>query len=135
VDRVFLDANVLFSVAYLQTSKLAGLWRLENVQLISSSYAIEEARRNLAIKRKPAVPRLAQLIEALDIVDTPQHRAFSQRVRLHRKDQPILLAAIHPRADYLLTGDAQHFSHLFGKRIEGVLVLQPAQYLSHRTAN
>jgi predicted nucleic acid-binding protein len=53
-------------------------------------------------------------------------------IRLDSKDQPILLAAIHGKADYLLTGDAKHFQHLFGKRIEGVMVVRPAQYFNRR---
>jgi predicted nucleic acid-binding protein len=51
-------------------------------------------------------------------------------IQLDPKDQPVLLAAIHGKADYLLTGDARHFGHLYGKRIEGLLVLWPAAYLS-----
>jgi hypothetical protein len=37
------------------------------------------------------------------------------------------LAAIHGKVDFLLTGDGHHFGHLYGKRIEGVMVLRPAQ--------
>ena len=55
-----------------------------------------------------------------------------ETIRLDPKDQPIVLAAIHARADYLLTGDARHFGHLYGKRIEGVLVLRPAAYFERR---
>jgi predicted nucleic acid-binding protein len=55
-----------------------------------------------------------------------------EAVRLDPKDQPILLAAIHARAGYLLTGDVRHFDHLYGRRIEGVLVLRPAQYFGRR---
>jgi predicted nucleic acid-binding protein len=55
-----------------------------------------------------------------------------ETIRLDPKDQPILLAAIHGRADYLLTGDARHFGHLYGKRIRGVLVLRPRQYFERR---
>jgi hypothetical protein len=47
VDRIFLDANVLFSAAYRENSGLVEIWRLKGVRLLSSSYAIEEARRNL----------------------------------------------------------------------------------------
>jgi hypothetical protein len=54
-----------------------------------------------------------------------------ETIRLDPKDQPILLAAIS-RADYLLTGDARHFGHLYGKRIEGLLVLRPAAYFERR---
>ena len=34
----------------------------------------------------------------------------------------MLAAAPALRADYMLTGDASHFEHIYGKRIEGVLV-------------
>src|SRR5579875_3231984 len=111
MDRIFLDANVLFSAAYLENSGLGRLWQLQDAELLSSAYAVEEARRNLALSRQPTLPA---------------------RVRLDSKDRPILLAAIHGKADFLLTGDGRHFGHLYGKRVEGVMVLRPAQYFERR---
>ena len=64
MDRVFLDANVLFSAAYLESSGLARLWQLADAELLSSDYAIEEARRNLALDRAPALARLDRLTAA-----------------------------------------------------------------------
>jgi hypothetical protein len=64
--------------------------------------------------------------------DTPQGFKLAEDIRLNPKDQPVLLAAIHAKIEYLLTGDARHFEHLYGKRIEGVLVFQPAQYSERR---
>ena len=50
MDRVFLDANVLYSAAYLEFSDLGRLCTLDDLLLLlSSDYAIEEARRNLAM--------------------------------------------------------------------------------------
>jgi hypothetical protein len=49
-----------------------------------------------------------------------------------RRRQPILLAAIHGEADYLLTGDARHFRTSLRKRIERLLVLRPAAYFQRR---
>lgn len=132
MDRVFLDANVLYSAAYLERSGLARLWTLDDVELLSSAYAIEEARRNLAIDRREAVPRLERLTPAVSTVAAPQSLKLPENIRLDPKDQPILLAAIHGKAGYLLTGDARHFEHLYGKRIKGVQVLRPAQYLDRR---
>jgi predicted nucleic acid-binding protein len=134
LDPIFLDANVLYSAAYLESSGLARLWSLNDVELVSSVYAIEEARRNLAIDRPEALQRLIRLTETLSTVDTPQPLTLPKNLRLDPKDQPILMAAIHGKADYLLTGDAKHFEHLYGKRIEGVLVLRPAQYFERRRA-
>ncbi|MDQ2946419.1 MAG: PIN domain-containing protein [Acidobacteriota bacterium] len=132
MDRVFLDANVLYSAAYLERSGLARLWTLDDVELITSAYAIEEARRNLAMDRTEALARLERFTKAIATVDAPQGLTLPDSVRLDPKDQPILLAALHGHADYLLTGDARHFEHLYGKRIETVLVLRPAQYFARR---
>jgi predicted nucleic acid-binding protein len=132
LDRIFLDANVLFSAAYLENSGLARLWQLEDAELLSSAYAVEEARRNLVLGRPPAVIRLERLMPKLTLVDPPVDLKLPAGVRLDSKDRPILLAAIHGKADFLLTGDGRHFGHLYGKRIEGVMVLRPAQYFERR---
>jgi len=134
LDRIFLDANVLYSAAYQELSGLARLWTLDDVELLSSAHAIEEARRNLAMDRREALPRLERLTAAVSTFDAPQGLKLPENIRLDPKDQPILLAAIHGKADYLLTGDARHFEHLYGKRIEGVLVLRPAQFGRRREA-
>jgi predicted nucleic acid-binding protein len=132
LDIVFLDANVLYSAVYMEFAGLARLWNLKDVQLLSSAYAIDEARRNLAMDRPEAIPRLNRLLESVSTVDAPQGLQRAENIRLDPKDQPILLAAIHGKADYLLTGDVRHFGHLYGKRIEGVLVLRPVQYFECR---
>ena len=116
----------------MENSGLARLWLLDDAKLLSSDYAVEEARRNLALARAPALARLERLTAALTIVSLPQTPKLPPNVRIHSKDRPILLAAIHGKADYLLTGDGRHFGHLYGKRIESVMVLRPAQYFERR---
>ena len=39
------------------------LWSLDDAQLLSSAYAIDEARRNLAMDRPEPVSRLKRLLE------------------------------------------------------------------------
>jgi uncharacterized protein len=134
VERVFLDANVLYSAAYLENSALAGLATFKDIQLLTSAYAIEEARRNLAIDRMPAIARLNRILATVVIVDAPQNLALPKDIRLDAKDVPILLAAIHGQSHVLLTGDLRHFKQLYGKRIKGVLVLRPAEFLQRRIA-
>jgi predicted nucleic acid-binding protein len=112
---------------------LAAITTLDDVQLLTSTYALEEARRNLASDRPDALSRLSRLLAAITIVDAPKGLDLPKRVRLDSKDEPILLAAIHGKADYLLTGDLRHFAHLYGERIEGVLVLRPAEFFRRRT--
>ena len=53
-------------------------------------------------------------------------------VTLPAKDRPILLAAMHSGATHLLTGELRDFGRYFGKRIGGVLVLPPSDYLRQR---
>ncbi len=130
MDRIFLDANVLYSAAHLENAGIGRLWELGNIELMSSAYAIEEARRNLALDRPSALPRLERLKSALTVTNPPQDVAVPAHLKLDPKDQPILAAAIHGKAAYLLTGDARHFEPLFGKRIEGVGVMRPAQYFA-----
>ena len=130
---IFLDANVLFSGAYRPDAGLRRLWTLPGVRLITSVYAAEEARRNLS---NPGQRRdLEELLGSVEIVPTaapPDHSLFSD-LELPQKDWPILLAAISAGATHLLTGDFRHFGPYYGKRIEGVLVLPPGEYLSSRT--
>jgi predicted nucleic acid-binding protein len=131
MHRVFLDANVLFSCAYLSTSRLLKLWRLPATVLLSSDYAVEEARRNLDLADHRH--RLEQLVKRMEIVTAWQSVSLPRGVRLDDNDVPILLAAIEARATHLLTGDRKDFGHLYGKIVGGVEILPPAEYLSRRS--
>ena len=71
---------------------------------MSSAYALEEARRNLAVNRSEDVPRLKQLLESVAIVDAPQGLKLPESIRLEPKDRPILLAAIDAKGGNMLTG-------------------------------
>ena len=130
MHRVFLDANILFSAAYLPASGLNRLWRLPQTILLISPYAVEEARRNLDNDGQRR--RLATLASKLEQVESWVHVELPKGVRLVDKDQPILLAAIAGRATHLLTGDHRHFGHLYGTSVSAVAVLRPAQYLASR---
>jgi hypothetical protein len=89
LDRIFLDTKVLFSAAWLENSGLGRLWRLEDVKLLSSAYAVEEARRNLTLDRLPALTRLERLTAAPTIINPPQDLKLPATVRLDSKDRPI----------------------------------------------
>ena len=126
MDRLFLDANVLFSAAYRARTGLLQFWKLKNVVLCSSNYALEEARINLAQDvQKRRLENLARAIEFFDSIP----RSLPREVTLPEKDVPIFLAALAARATHLITGDVHHFGRYFGETIEGILVLSPADYL------
>jgi predicted nucleic acid-binding protein len=132
MDRLFLDANVLFSTAYRTDSVLLSLWKLDKIVLCSSRYAIEEARINL--DDEEAKLRLEELSRSLHLFDAAGS-VLPRRIILPNKDAPILLAAIDAGATHLLTGDLRHFSQYFNERIGGVLVMRPGDYLRSRLGN
>lgn len=134
MDVLFLDANVLFSAAYLPESRLREFWTLPGVELVTSEYAWEEAYRNLP--RKEQWERLFALAPGLRIVREGRAWSLPGDVILPEKDRPILAAAILSGATHLITGDATHFGVWYGKRIGSLLVLKPAAYLqSHEQAS
>ena len=127
MDRVFLDANVLFSAAYRVDNGLLRFWSLPGIPLLTSAYAIDEARRNLTDAN--AVERLDRLLAEVEVVpESPATTTLPAGVNLPAKDVPILLAAIVAQATHLLTGDVRHFGSLYGTTLGGVLILPPAGY-------
>jgi hypothetical protein len=129
MDRPFLDANVLFSAAYRLNAGLLQLWELKNTVLCSSRYAVEEARINLTDEGQWR--RLSGLLGIIELFEAAE-RQLPRGVSLPEKDAPILLAAIEARATHLLTGDIRHFGSYFGKKIEGIAIVLPGDYLRGR---
>jgi len=99
VDRHFLDVNVLFSAAYRPDASMRRLWRLSRAELFTSTYAAEEARRNLREDRQRE--DLEGLLASISVVEAsvdPQLHPALDTVQLPDKDVPILLAAVAARA-------------------------------------
>ena len=132
MDRVFLDANVLFSAAYRVDTPLRKLFALPHVRLVTSAYALEEAKRNLPSGQQTA--ELERLCQAVDVVSVlPPQGALSILAKLPENGRPILWAAISLRATHLLSGDFKAFGRFYGHTIEGVAIMPPAAYLKgHR---
>lgn len=130
MDRLFLDANVLFSAAY-GSPKIRAFWdhaQHGRCQLLASAYVLEEARRNLP----PGEPqtRLDVLSEAIELVpEAPVN--LPSPIFLPAKDRPVLLSAVAGQATHLITGDFTHFGPYYGQRVQTVLILPPAVYLQN----
>jgi len=126
VDRLFLDANVLFSAAYREDAPLRRLWRQPRAELITSAYALVEAERHLdATQRR----RLADVVEKVEIVPDAPADDLPPGIALRSKDAPILAAAIAATVTHLITGDRRDFGKHYGELIGGVLILPPRDYL------
>ena len=102
MDRLFLDANVLFSAAARPNAGLLELWGLEDAALCTSRYALEEARANL--KEHVQHQRLNRLSGSLQLFEA-EPGVLPSGISLPEKDVPILLAALRAGASHLLTGD------------------------------
>lgn len=117
--RLFLDANVLFTVAHNPRGKAAlvvelgtqGHWELH-----TSGYALGEARRNLAWKFLESLDALMALAQGIRLVE--QATGGASPPGLPEKDRPIFQAAVACEATHLLTGDLKDFDHLMNRREE-----------------
>jgi uncharacterized protein len=128
VDRLFLDANILFSAAYRPDAGVRRLWKLSSAALLTSDYAIEEARRNLSEPEQlERLDRLLQTVTSAPALSfDPEMRAG---IELRDKDWPILGGAVTGGATHLITGDLRDFGRYFGTQVLGVLIMPPADYL------
>jgi predicted nucleic acid-binding protein len=133
VERLFLDANVLFSAAYRRDAGVRRLWGLEEVELLTSAYAIEEASRNLSsAERRSVLQELLEGVRVSNLLADPAEHPEIQASNPPEKDLPILQAAVVGGATHLVTGDRWHFGHLLGKKVAGVRVVRPADYFAER---
>ena len=133
--RFFLDANVIFSAAHNPDGNARALFKLaaaRKIEVVSSCYALEEAARNIALKFPQCVAEFDVVARGLLLTAEPSQVAtrFAETSGLPSKDVPILAAAIDARVEALVTGDRRDFGHLYGKTIEGTLIIAPTEALS-----
>ncbi|MFM8360274.1 MAG: DNA-binding protein [Verrucomicrobiota bacterium] len=121
--KVFLDANILFSGS-LRGARMCHLIKilLTRAHCLTNGYAVEEARRNLALKFPESLPQLESLLAKCAMVPAS---SVELEAMVKSKDMPILGGAVSGKASYLLTGDERDFGHLFGKTVQNVTVVSP----------
>lgn len=128
MQRVFLDANILFSAAYREKAGLLRIWRLHGEYLVTSNYAAQAAAANLSVPMQQE--RLAKLLNSVTVMPhTSALPGLPSEMSLPAKDMPIFQAAMSAEASVLLTGDMAHFGRFYGKTIAGIRILSPADFL------
>lgn len=130
--KLFLDANVLFTAAHNPAGKAAliielgrsGCW-----SLVTSHYAVEEARRNLERKFPRSSARLESLLESVRQIRNQPGQPFPDG--LPPKDQPIFQAALASGASHLITGDLKDFGPLMNmpEQTHGIIVQSASDFL------
>jgi predicted nucleic acid-binding protein len=131
--RLFLDANVLFTATHNPAGKAAlvielgakGRW-----EVVSSSYAVEEARRNISAKFPAADKRLEELVGTVTVIASGLGRDCP--LPLPAKDRPIMESAIRVQATHLLTGDMKDFGPFMNKpkKSAGIVIQTVAEFLA-----
>lgn len=138
--RLFLDANILFSAAHRESGSVRVFFQLAAAgicELVSSPFAVDEARRNIARKYPDRSTDLEMLVTRLGVCTeaVPDSVAWALAQQLPAKDAPILAAAVQAGARLLVTGDRKDFGHLYGKTLRGTLVLPPVAAIEWIIAN
>jgi len=137
VVRVFLDSNVILSGLLSERGApriLLDLLSLRLPLLIDSTgrYNLIEIERNL----KKKMPSLLFLYKAylpklnLKVIPLPRPediRDFSGQIA--EKDIPVLISAIRSKADFLVTGDKQHFGKMKELGKYPFHVLTPSEFI------
>ncbi len=131
--HIFSDANVIFSAAYSPEGRSASLFlfaRRKRCRLISSRFALEEARRNLEHQRPEALKVFAKNIPWIRVVPEGDAATIEKvtSMGLDAGDVPILAAAIG-QAAILVTGDLEHFGRWMGQTVYGLRILTLAATL------
>lgn len=126
--RLFLDANVLFSACVSHAGRAAALVDLARSRvcdLLASPHAIEETRRNLALRYPDHQDRLPPVLAVVTTVSEapPELVQWARDLGLPEQDAPIMAAAVQAQADGLVTGDRLHFGRFFGRVEKGVRIV------------
>ena len=133
MKRLFLDANVLFTAAHNPRGKAAFLIQLgetKQLQITTSAYALEEAKRNLSRKFPSCLERLTSITETILLV--AENTRITCPEGLPEKDWPIYRAALACQANVLITGDLRDFGPLMNdpERSGGLLIQTAADFLN-----
>ena len=133
---VFLDSNVLFSVAWTgrEKSRSAILFELQSlgfIRLFISRLVLEETISNLRGKRPEAIPFFEELSGEVEVVPDLVVEGGDRRLKeLPENDRVILSTAVAHGMDFFLTGNTRDFRGLYRRRIGRTLILTPREFLN-----
>lgn len=137
MDKLFLDANILFTAAYSQTGASRMLFELakrKKLTLVSSKYAVIEAQRN--VQKKLPERHLLFLYKLITELDSVTKKEFSKEELMKyekiiiAKDAPILLAAADQKVQFLITLDKKDFINDKMKKANlPFTIMTPGEYL------
>jgi hypothetical protein len=97
--------------------------------LVSTDYCAEEARRNLAKFGPSAAANWSSAISPA-VEFTPVRVALDRPLVFPKaKDRPVVISALAAQCEWLLTLDERDFQGNLGRRIYGMAIATPGEFL------
>ena len=137
VVRFFLDSNVILSGLLSERGAPRIILDLLSLRLpfligATGRYNLTEIERNLKNKMPALLPLYKTDLPRLNLKVIPlprpeDLRGFSGQIA--EKDTPVLISAMRSRADFLVTGDKQHFGKVKGDDKYPFHVLTPSEFV------
>ena len=137
IVRAFLDSNVILSGLLSDKGAprtILDLLTLELPFLVGSTgrYNLIEIERNLKKKMPEILSIYKRYLPKLNLKIVPlprpeELREFSGKIA--NKDVPVLVSAIRSKADFLVTGDKQHFQKLKSPGDYSFKIVTPSEFM------
>jgi predicted nucleic acid-binding protein len=134
--KIFLDSNVLFSIAYTGKDKsrsylIYEIQALGMLKVSLSKLVCEEALFNIRRKKPDAEELLNELIDRSAILeDIAADLKHAEARKLPQNDRIILSTAVYNKTDIFMTGNEKDFRNLYHKRVLSTLILRPVDFLN-----
>ena len=138
---LFLDSNILFSVAWsgAETSRAYILFELQQrslLRLFISPLVMEETMNNIKAKKPAAMPFLLELLNTTTLVPDAISTVTDTRLyALPENDRILLQTAIAHGMSWFVTGNSRDFKPLYGCRIGQTTVATPRDFFESRNGD
>ena len=134
--KVFLDSNVLFSIAYTgkDRSRSYLIYEIQELGMFKvyvSNLVCQEALFNIRRKRPEAEQLLNELIRKSKVSgDVAVDLKRAEIRELPQNDQIILSTAVYHNTDFFVTGNVKDFKKLYHKKVLGTLILRLVDFVN-----
>jgi predicted nucleic acid-binding protein len=131
--KVFLDSNIVFSVAYSGKEKSRSyiffeLQDLNIIEIYISNLVKFETTHNINIKKPEKLDFLNELLNKVNILEDID--IYYQYIEsLPENDRIILSSAIYHNIDFFITGNTKDFLIFYNKKISNTLILTNKNFL------
>lgn len=134
--KIFLDSNVLFSIAYTGKDKSRSylIYEIQTLGMLKvylSKLVCEEALFNIRRKKPDAEEILNESVDRSEILeDIAADVKHAEARKLPQNDRFILSTAVYNKMDFFVTGNEKDFKNLYHKGVLSTLIFRPVDFLN-----